>query len=92
VLAIGDDVGGLGYDEFARARNPPCMADFLVLRKMLYAVEDVQSDAFCGGRIMLGDVRAQGDESWIDSGDHTSIILSEERGALWLSPKSRPIA
>src|ERR1700691_4336627 len=29
---------------------------------MLYAVKNVQGDAFCGGRIMLGDVRAQGDK------------------------------
>ncbi len=36
-------------------------AEFRIFRQqILNTVEDVQGDALCGGRIMLGDVRAQG--------------------------------
>jgi hypothetical protein len=57
------DVGGFGYDEFACAGNTSCCPKLRVFRKkVLYAVENVQGDALCGGGIMLGDVRAQGEE------------------------------
>jgi hypothetical protein len=61
--AIRDDVGGFGYDEFARSRHASRSPKFRILRKeLLYGVEDVRGDALCGGRIMLGDVRAEGTE------------------------------
>ena len=61
--AVGDDVGRFGYHEFARTGDAAGCAEFRVFRQqVLDAVEDVQGDARCGGRIMVGDVRAQGDE------------------------------
>jgi hypothetical protein len=61
--AVGDDVGRLGNDEFADAGDAARRAEFGVLRKqVLEAVEDVQRDALCGGRIMFGNVRAQGEK------------------------------
>src|SRR5580704_16749905 len=61
--AVGYDVGGFGYDEFARAGNTSCCPKLRVFRKkMLYAVENVQGDALCGSPIMLGDVGAKGNE------------------------------
>jgi hypothetical protein len=61
--AVGDDVGRFGYHEFARAGDAAGRAEFRIFREqVLDAVEDVQGDALCGGRIMFGDVCAQGDE------------------------------
>jgi hypothetical protein len=87
--AIGDDVRRFGYDEFARSRHASCVAELGILRKqMLYAVENVQGDALCGGWIMLGDVGAQGDEvvgrfgrpyeRHTPRGDGRSLVVSQE--------------
>jgi len=59
--AVGNDVGRFGYHEFARTGDAAGCAEFRIFRQqVLDAVEDVQGDALCGGRVMLGDVRAQG--------------------------------
>ena len=61
--AVGDDVGRFGYRQFARAGDATGRPEFRVFRQqILDAVEDVQGDALCGGRIMFGDVRAQGEK------------------------------
>jgi len=61
--AVGNDVGRFGYHEFACTGDAAGCAEFRVLREqVLDAVEDVQGDALCGGRVMFGDVRAQGDK------------------------------
>jgi len=61
--AVGDDVGRFGYHEFARTGDAARRAELRIFRQQIFnAVEDVQGDALCGGRIMFGDVRAQGDE------------------------------
>jgi hypothetical protein len=61
--SVGNDVGRFGYDEFARAGDAARRAELRIFRQQIFnAVEDVQGDALCGGRIMFGDVRAQGEE------------------------------
>ena len=61
--AVRDDVGRFGYHEFARTGDAAGCAEFRIFQQqVLDAVEDVQGDALCGGRILLGDVRAQGDK------------------------------
>ena len=61
--AVGSDVGRFGNDQFARAGDAARRAEFRVFRQQIFdAIEDVQGDALGGGRVMLGDVRAQGDE------------------------------
>ncbi len=61
--AVRDDVGRFRYHEFAGVGDAAGCAEFWIFRQqVLDALEDVQGDALCGGRIMVGDVRAQGDE------------------------------
>ena len=61
--AVGDDVGRLGNDEFAGAGDAAGRAELRIFREqVLNTVEDVQGDALCGGRIMFGNVRAQGEK------------------------------
>jgi hypothetical protein len=54
---------GIGNDEFARAGDAAWGAELGVFRQqVLDTVEDMQGDALCGGRIMFGNVHAQGDQ------------------------------
>jgi hypothetical protein len=58
-----DDVGCFAYDEFARAGDAAGRAELRIFRQqVLNTVEDMQGDALCGGRIIFGDVRAQGEK------------------------------
>jgi hypothetical protein len=61
--AVGDDVRRFRYYEFARSGDAAGRAEFRVFRQqVLNAVEDMQGNPFCGGRIMFGNVRAQGEK------------------------------
>jgi hypothetical protein len=61
--SVGNDVGRLGYHEFAGAGDAAGRAELRIFRQQIFdAVEDVQGDALSGGRIMFGDVRAQGEK------------------------------
>jgi hypothetical protein len=54
---IGDNKRRLRDNEFARSRDPSGMTKVRILRmKMLNAIEDVERDAFGGGRIIRRNV------------------------------------
>jgi hypothetical protein len=58
--SIGDDVGRLRDYEFARSGDAARRAELRILgEEMFDAIQDVQRDALCGGRVMFGDVCAQ---------------------------------
>ena len=61
--AVGDGIGRFGNDEFARSGDAARRAKLRIVRQqVLNTVEDMQGDALCGGRIMFGNVRAQGEK------------------------------
>ena len=61
--AVGNNVGRFGYHQFARAGDAAGCAEFRIFRQQVFdAIEDVQGDALCGGRIMFIDVSAQGEK------------------------------
>jgi hypothetical protein len=52
--AVGNNVGRFGYHQFARAGDAAGCAEFRIFRKQIFdAIEDVQGDALCGGRVMF---------------------------------------
>ena len=58
--AVGDDVGSFRYHELAGAGDAARRAELWIFRQqILDAIENVQRDALCGGRIMFGDMGAQ---------------------------------
>jgi hypothetical protein len=58
--AVGDDVGRFRDDEFARSGDATRCSEPRIFREEIFdAIQNVESDAPCGGRVMLGDVRAQ---------------------------------
>src|SRR4029077_7263517 len=60
---IGDYVGRFRYHQFACPGDATRRTELRIFRqRVLNAVEDMESDALCGGRIVLGDMGAQGDE------------------------------
>jgi hypothetical protein len=61
--SIGNDVGRFRDYEFARSGDAARRPELRILGKeMLDAIQDVQGHALCGGRVMFGDVCAQGNE------------------------------
>ena len=61
--AVGNNVGRFWYHQFARAGDAAGCAEFRIFRQQVFdAIEDVQGDALCGGRIMFIDVSAQGEK------------------------------
>ena len=61
--AVGNNVGRFGYHQFARAGDAAGCAEFRIFRQQVFdAIEDVQGDALCGGRVMFIDVSAQGEK------------------------------
>ena len=61
--AVGNNVGRFGYHQFARAGDAAGCAEFRIFRQQVFdAIEDVQGDALCGGRVMFIDVIAQGEK------------------------------
>ena len=55
--------GRFGYHQFACAGDTTGCAEFWIFRQQVFnAIENVQGDALCGGRVMIGDVSAQGDK------------------------------
>ena len=58
--AVGDNVGRFRDYEFARSGDAAGIAELRVLgEEMFDAVQDVERDAVCGGRVMFGDVCTQ---------------------------------
>jgi hypothetical protein len=58
--SIGDDVGRFRDDEFARSRDASGIAELRVFGEEIFdAIQNVESDALCSGRVMFDDVRAQ---------------------------------
>ena len=93
--AIRNDVGRFWYHQLARARNAACRTELWVFRKQAFdTVENVQCDTFRGGRIMFGDVSAQGyevmdgfgrpDERHTGFGKGRSLRVSQE-ATHWLT-------
>ena len=87
--AVGNNVGRFGYHQFARAGDAAGGAEFRIFRQQVFdAIEDVQGDALCGGRIMFIDVSAQGEkivngfrrpqERHTPRGDRRSFGVSQE--------------
>jgi hypothetical protein len=61
--AVGNNVGRFRYYQFARAGDAAGCAEFRIFRQQAFdAIEDVQGDALRGGRIMFGNVSAQGEK------------------------------
>ena len=58
--SIGDNVGRFRDYQFARSGDAARRPEPRVLREEMFdAIEDVEGDAFCSGRVMFADVRAQ---------------------------------
>ena len=61
--AAGNNVGRFGYYQFARAGDATGCAEFRIfLQQVFDAIENVPGDMLCGGRVMFGDVSAQGEK------------------------------
>jgi hypothetical protein len=61
--AVGNNVGRFGYHQFTRAGDAAGCAEFRIFHQQVFdAIEDVQGDALCGGRVMFGYVSAQGEK------------------------------
>ena len=60
ICNVQDDVGRFRDDEFSRSGDATRCSEPRIFREEIFdAIQNVESDAPCGGRVMLGDVRAQ---------------------------------